>query len=114
VEIDALFQLVARVMTGIIEELDPAARRPLHWIVIENSLGVETAAVEEDVEPSEALPSFLKHGVNGAAYVTLVSEPMERLLAYGVTTDPHNSDWRQCAVIRTGTSVALARWDYMV
>jgi hypothetical protein len=109
--IDAFFDVVAQM---IVPELasrpdQNVARR--HWIVIADAHGTELAEVDED-DPHDALRSFSDRRVD-AAYVTYVPRPVERVLAYAITTDPANSDVRQGSVQRAEGSVQLGAWEYI-
>lgn len=106
--LDAVAQMIVSELTGRRDE--NVGRR--HWIVIDDAEGTEVAEVDE-TDPHDALRSFSDRGVD-AAYVTYIAAPVERVLAYAITTDPANSDVRQSTVQRIGGSVRLGAWEYMV
>ena len=114
--IDAFFALVGERIASQIDAPETDASKIRHWVVVQDSIGVEVAPLE-DGEPHELLQSFLDGGAVGAAYVTHLPGSFERVLAYvwvGEGGEPQNSDVRQCIVRRVGGTVSLGPWHYML
>lgn len=113
ISVDAFLDTVARVLPDELAKTQPESEEPRHWIVISDQISTEITEVHES-KPHEALRSLIDRGVDGAAYVTYVARPTERVLAYVLVAAPRDSDIRQAAVLRTGNNIALGRWEYTV
>jgi hypothetical protein len=110
--LDQFFEVVGAQIVSELQQLKPDSELR-HWVVIEDAKGIATGPTE-DAQPHEVLPTFMTHGVNGAAYVTFDPNEPERVLAYARVAGPDDSDVREARVLRGSSEVMLGPWERTV
>jgi hypothetical protein len=112
-EIDSFLAAVSEHVSRQLNDLDPSASQPTHWLVVESSGAIELSTVQ-DSEPHELLAGSIDEGATAAAFVTYAPGPGERVVASVLVAEPRNSDIRRTFVIRRDEDVRLAPWEYTV
>ncbi len=112
--IDRIYALVALAIVTHLESLGEPGSDLQHWLVVIDAIGVDLVdAADTPLSPSEVLASLVDKGIEGAAYITHIPGPPERVLAQVLVDGPRNSDVRESQVLRSpGSGVELSPWEY--
>jgi hypothetical protein len=112
-DIDSLFDLVAEQLSSALDELDSADLEIKHWVVVDDEVGVEISAVDDESKAHEIVANLIDEGAAGAAYATY-NPAAELVVATALVADPRNSDIRRARAVRAGQTISLEPWEYTV